>query len=269
MNYLHHYHAGNFADVFKHLVLLELAAFLQRKDTPLAMYDTHAGAGIYDLAATPSQKTGEWKGGIVKLWESKDPDWAALISIVQSVNEGSELRLYPGSPFILAEQLRLIDDLTLCEVSDGPMKHLRQNFANERRIHVHQRDGYEALLALLPPKTAKRALIHIDPPFEQDDFAKLYDVIPKALHRFRQGVFAIWYPVKTRAGALPFVNKMKRLVGDDEKVLNLSIMTGPENTLAMNGSGMLIINPPYGFAEQIKPKIAKLEKVLMQNSLPS
>jgi 23S rRNA (adenine2030-N6)-methyltransferase len=266
MNYLHHYHAGNFADVFKHFVLLELVAFLQRKDTPLALFDTHAGAGIYDLTATPSQKTGEWRAGIGKLWSSKDPDWSSLISIVQSVNDGDQLRLYPGSPFIMAEQLRIIDELTLCEVSDGPMKHLRQNFANERRIHVHQRDGYEALLALLPPKTAKRALVHIDPPFEQDDFARLYDVIPKALHRFRQGVFAIWYPVKTRASALPFVNKMKRLVGEDEKVLNLSIMTGPENTLLMNGSGMLIINPPFGFAEHIKPKIVKLEKLLQQTS---
>jgi 23S rRNA (adenine2030-N6)-methyltransferase len=145
------------------------------------------------------------------------------------------------------------------------MKHLRENFGDNRRVHIHQRDGYEALIALLPPKEAKRALVHIDPPFEQNDYARLYDTIPKALHRFRQGVFAIWYPVKTRASALPFVNKMRALVNDDEKVLNLQIMTGLENTLAMNGTGMLIINPPFGFEAHIKKKMVKLEKTLKQD----
>lgn len=265
MNYLHHYHAGNFADVFKHFVLLELIGFLQQKDSPLAVYDTHSGAGIYDLSATPSQKTGEWRAGIGKLWQSKDADWQPLLELVRQLNEGDKLQLYPGSPFILAEQLRLTDNLTLCEVSDGPMRHLRNHFGKQRRINLHQRDGYEALVALLPPKNAKRALIHIDPPYEQDDFRRIHEVVPQALHRFRQGVFAIWYPVKTRAGVLPFVNKMRRLVGEDEKVLNLQIMTGIENSLAMNGCGMLIINPPYGFAQHIKPKIAKLEKLLQQH----
>ncbi len=265
MNYLHHYHAGNFADVFKHLILLDLVSFMQRKDTPLAMFDTHAGAGIYDLTATPSLKTGEWKGGIGKLWGSTDPDWQPLLSIVKEMNsENNKLSFYPGSPLLMAEHLRIVDTLTLCETSDGPMKHLRENFGDNRRVHIHQRDGYEALIALLPPKEAKRALVHIDPPFEQDDYTRLYDTIPKALHRFRQGVFAIWYPVKTRAGALPFVNKMRALVNDDEKVLNLQIMTGLENTLAMNGTGMLIINPPFGFEAHIKKKIVKLEKLLKQ-----
>jgi 23S rRNA (adenine2030-N6)-methyltransferase len=266
MNYLHHYHAGNFADVFKHLILLELVSFMQRKDTPLAMFDTHAGAGMYDLTATPSQKTGEWKGGIGKLWGSTDPDWQPLLSIVKDLNgESNKLSYYPGSPLLMAEHLRIVDTLTLCETSDGPMKHLRENFGDNRRVHIHQRDGYEALIALLPPKEAKRALVHIDPPFEQNDYARLYDTIPKALHRFRQGVFAIWYPVKTRASALPFVNKMRALVNDDEKVLNLQIMTGLENTLAMNGTGMLIINPPFGFEAHIKKKMVKLEKTLKQD----
>jgi 23S rRNA (adenine2030-N6)-methyltransferase len=266
MNYLHHYHAGNFADVFKHIVLLELASFLQQKDTPLAMFDTHAGAGIYDLGATPSQKTGEWRGGIGKLWGSTDPDWQPLLSIVKSVNGDSDkLNYYPGSPMLLAEHLRISDTLTLCETSDGPMKHLRACLGNERRIHIHQRDGYEALLALLPPKDAKRALVHIDPPFEQDDYARLYDTMPKALHRFRQGVFAIWYPVKTRQGALPFVAKMKALAESEEKFLNLSIMTGIENTLAMNGTGMVIINPPFGFDKRMKQLMPKLEKLLKQD----
>lgn len=267
MNYLHHYHAGNFADVFKHIVLLELMHFMQRKDTPVAFYDTHAGAGGYDLTAVPSQKTGEWKGGIAKLMQhEQDSDWQALISQVKEYNPVGQLHFYPGSPLLMANQLRIIDSLTLCELSDGPMKHLRQHLGNERRVHIHQRDGYEALLALLPPKTAKRALIHIDPPFEQDDYGRLFDVIPKALHRFRQGVFAIWYPVKTKAGALPFVNKMRALVGDDEKVLNLQIMIGPENSLSMNGTGMLIINPPFGFQAHMHKRIIKLEKLLQQGA---
>jgi 23S rRNA (adenine2030-N6)-methyltransferase len=226
------------------------------------MFDTHAGAGIYDLSATPSQKTGEWKGGIGKLWQSQDPDWQPLLSIVQSINHTSTLQYYPGSPLLMAERLRLTDTLTLCETSDGPMKHLRSALGNERRVHIHQRDGYEALLALLPPKHAKRALIHIDPPFEQDDYARLYDTMPKVLHRFHQGVFALWYPIKTRAGTLPFVSKMRALVASDEKFLNLSIMTGIENSLSMNGSGMVIINPPFGFDRHIKKRLVKLEKLL-------
>lgn len=266
MNYLHHYHAGNFADVFKHFVLLELISFLHKKDTPLALYDTHAGAGIYDLAAIPAQKTGEWKGGIGCLWQSQDADWQKLLDIVRDTNEDGTLRFYPGSPLLLSEMMRLGDDLTLCETSDGPMRHLRANFGRERRIHIHQRDGYEGLIGLLPPKTAKRALIHIDPPFEEDDFKTLQETLPKALQRFRQGVFAIWYPIKLRAGTLPFINKLKTMVEEESKFLNLTIMIGTENSLSMNGCGMAILNVPFGFAEHIQPKIKKLEALLKQES---
>lgn len=266
MNYLHHYHAGNFADVFKHFVLLELIRFLHKKDTPLALYDTHAGAGIYDLVAIPSQKTGEWKGGIGRLWQSQDPDWQFLLDLVRDTNDADTLRFYPGSPVLLSETMRLHDDLTLCETSDGPMRHLRANFGRERRVHIHQRDGYEALIALLPPKTAKRALIHIDPPFEQDDFKTLLAVLPQALTRFRQGVFAIWYPIKMRAATIPFTNKLKNMVEEESKFLNLSLMIGTENSLSMNGCGMAILNAPFGFAQHIQPKIKKLEVLLSQSS---
>jgi 23S rRNA (adenine2030-N6)-methyltransferase len=262
MNYLHHYHAGNFADVFKHFVLLELVKFLQKKETPLAFYDTHAGAGAYDLAAIPSQKTGEWKGGIGRVWNHKDPDWQELLDLVRETNDVGELRFYPGSPLLFAEKMRLNDELILCETSDGPMRHLRNNLGRERRVHIHQRDGYEGLIALLPPKTAKRALIHIDPPFEEDDFKTLVSVLPQALMRFRQGIFAIWYPIKTRAATLPFTNRLKNMVEEENKFLNLTIMIGPENSLAMNGCGMAIVNAPFGFAELIQPKIKKLENLL-------
>lgn len=265
MNYLHHYHAGNFADVFKHLVLLELVTAMQQKDTPLALMDTHAGAGLYDLTATPSQKTGEWREGIGRLMSSRDAHWQPLLQAVAEWNEHPDrLDYYPGSPMLLANHLRLQDSLTLCELSDGPMRHLRNHFGGERRIHIHQRDGFEALSALLPPKGAKRALVLIDPPYEKDDFGRLLNELPKALQRFRQGVFAIWYPIKTRAGVLPFTKKLQALAGEDEKFLNLSIMVGPENSLRMNGCGMAIINPPFAAVKRLKALTPKLEKALQQ-----
>jgi 23S rRNA (adenine2030-N6)-methyltransferase len=264
MNYLHHYHAGNFADVFKHFVLFELVNFLHKKDSPLAFYDTHAGAGVYDLAAIPSQKTGEWKGGVGRLWQNKDPAWQTFLDLIRDVNDEGELRFYPGSPMLLAEMMRLQDDLTLCETSDGPIRHLRANLGRERRVHIHQRDGYEALIALLPPKVAKRALIHIDPPFEQDDFKRLVTVLPQALQRFRQGVFAIWYPIKLQAATLSFTNKLKQMVDEESKFLNLTMMIAPENSLVMNGCGMAIVNAPFGFAQQVQPKLDKLRQLLIQ-----
>src|SRR5512142_174334 len=187
MNYRHAFHAGNFADVFKHAILLALLDALTGKDTPLCYFDTHAGRGAYRLDEAEALKTGEWRQGIGRLFDAaQTPEpLQRYVAAIRACNPDGELRVYPGSPLLAAQALRAGDRLVLCEMQPDEAAALRGQFRGDRRVHVHHRDGYAALNALLPP-AEKRGLVLIDPPFEaqEAEFATIEAALAKAQARW-------------------------------------------------------------------------------------
>src|SRR5690349_4778302 len=202
MHYRHSYHAGNFADVFKHVVLCGLLSALSRKDKPWCYLETHSGAGAYDLQGEGAARTGEWREGIGRLWglANVPGPLQAFLDVVRGVNGTGALRHYPGSPLFAQALARERDRLVLCEKVPDIAAELRENLKGERRAVVHHRDGHEAH-ALLPP-AEKRGLMLIDPPFERpDEFEATAELVGKSIKRFAAGVYATWYPLKNRHAA--------------------------------------------------------------------
>ncbi len=198
MNYRHAFHAGNFADCVKHALLLELLRAMQRKPKPFLVLDTHAGIGRYDLSSGPAAKTGEWREGIGRVLDAQHPALAEYSTLVE------RLGLYPGSPAIAAALLRDKDRLIACELHPEDAATLKAEFAGTPGVAVHERDGFEALRAFLPPPE-KRGLILIDPPFERpDEFALISKSLLSAYEKFKTGVYVVWYPIKHRAPVREF-----------------------------------------------------------------
>lgn len=264
MNYRHVYHAGNFADVLKHVVLIALIEALKTKQTPFVVLDTHAGAGRYSLASEEALKTGEFRDGVVRLLAAERlPTLVhAYLNLVRSQN-GSQS--YPGSPLIAAQLLRDNDRLMVCEVQDAETASLRQLFARDVRVAVHQRDGYQAMSALLPPPE-KRGLVLIDPPFEaqEQEFRIIEAALAAAHKRFANGVYAVWYPIKLRQSVLPFHRWLKD--SGLRKVLVAEICVHPDNSaLRLNGCGMAIINAPYKLDRTLAEILPTLATTLAQS----
>jgi 23S rRNA (adenine2030-N6)-methyltransferase len=255
MNYRHGFHAGNFADCMKHALLLWLLEALQHKPAPIFVLDTHAGAGRYDLTAGPAQRTGEWRQGIDRLLDTPPPALGRYLGLI------SRLGLYPGSPALVRALLRPEDRLACCELQPDDLFSLRRNFARDPQVAVHQRDGWEALAGLLPPKE-RRGLVLIDPPFENpDEFADVAAGLVTAHGRFPTGVLAAWYPIKHRAPVRGFFNALAgtrlRDIVTAELYLREPLM--PER---LNGCGLLVVNPPFGFAEAVLPMLQALRERL-------
>jgi 23S rRNA (adenine2030-N6)-methyltransferase len=248
MNYRHIYHAGNFADVMKHALLIPLIRAMQRKDKPFLLLDTHAGIGRYDVLSEQAEKTGEWRDGIGKLLDNPPEALAEYVALVQ------RLGLYPGSPAIAAELLRPTDRLIACELHPEDAATLRRNMRGTSAA-VHERDAYEALNAFLPPPE-KRALVLIDTPFERtDEFATLATSLAAAWNKFRSGVFVVWYPIKHRAPIRAFFEALKQTPIRD--AIAVEFLRRPDtNPIGLNGCGLLIINPPYGFEDEAAPILA-------------
>lgn len=247
MNYRHAFHAGNFADVFKHAILLALLDALTVKDKPLCYFDTHAGSGRYLLDAAEAKKTGEWRDGIGRLIDAPDlpPPLQRYVAAVRACNPDGTFRTYPGSPLLAANAVRAQDSLVLCEVQDAEVTGLRALFRDDDRVHVHARDGYAALNALLPPNE-KRGLVLIDPPFEvqADDFAAIEAALSRAHARWPNGVYATWYPIKSHRTIAPFHRRLAH--GPFAKLLVAELLVLPDDSpLRLNGCGMLIANPPW------------------------
>jgi 23S rRNA (adenine2030-N6)-methyltransferase len=255
MNYRHAFHAGNFADCFKHALLLVLLKAMQRKEKPFLAIDTHAGCGRYDLSAGPAERTGEWRQGIARLREANPPALADYLGCVE------RLGLYPGSPAIIQSSARAADRLIACELHPEDARILRAEFLGVKNVAVHERDGYAALPAFLPP-LEKRAFILIDPPFEQEDeFEMLAKNLDAAWRKFRSGVFAVWYPVKHRAPVRNFFETL-RLTAIRDVVAAEFLLRAPVNPARLNGCGLLIVNPPYGFEAEAAPILQALQSVL-------
>ncbi|HET6605094.1 MAG TPA: 23S rRNA (adenine(2030)-N(6))-methyltransferase RlmJ [Rhodopila sp.] len=244
MNYRHAFHAGNFADCFKHALLVVLLESLARKPAPFSVMDTHAGSGRYDLSADAARRTEEAQGGILRLLANR-PDGSPLVPYLDLIGR---LGLYPGSPLIIRTLLRPADRLVCCEKHSEEAAALKSLFHDDRQVEVHARSGWEAMGALLPPKQ-KRGLVFIDPPYEaRDEFATLVAALKTGHARFGHGVFAAWYPIKGLASVHGFHADVKAASIRDVIAVNMCLRdpTDPER---MNGCGLLVVNPPYRFAE--------------------
>lgn len=270
MNYRHLYHAGNFADVFKHVILTLLIQALQKKATPFMYLDTHAGIGRYDLTTALAQQTAEFQEGIIKLWEVSEapPAVATYLNLVRQFNQinqtapTSKLRFYPGSPCLVKMLLRETDRMILCELHPGEVQTLRRVFAQDQQVVIQQQDGYQALTAYLPPPQ-KRGLVLIDPPFEQlTEFKAVMVGLTAAYRRWATGIYAVWYPIKQRAVVKQFYQQLARSPLRQILVAELLIYPDDTSTLGLNGAGLVIVNPPWQLDEQLQTLLPWLRQHL-------
>lgn len=283
MNYKHSFHAGNFADVLKHATLLGLIEAFQRKDTGFLLLDTHGGRGGYLLDSGEAQKTGEAEGGILRLIDrrpieqqpkrrsSPPPLVAAYVDAVDRFDAETfahsghgiaPLRAYPGSPLLAARLLRPQDRLVACELQPGEQSALAAALEPYPRAKAEARDGYAAVRALLPP-IERRALVLIDPPFEaqEAEYDAILGAVRQGLERLPQAVFAVWFPIKRRAGVARFLRRAAELPA--KSVLLAELLVRPDDSpLRMNGCGMLIVNPPYRFDQALSQALPYLREAL-------
>ena len=247
MNYRHAFHAGNAADCMKHALLAWMLGALARKPAPFFVLDTHAGRGTYDLLADPAERTGEWRAGIARLLHDPPPPLADYVALVERVG------LYPGSPKLIQALLRPGDRLACCELHPEDEAALARLFGGDRQVSVHLRDGYEAIGALLPP-AQKRGLVLIDPPYEvPGEFDRVLAGLRSGAARFPGGVLAAWYPIKHRSPVRTF-HEGVRLAGLRDCVAAELWLREPTDPRRLNGCGLLVRNPPWGF-ESAAPAI--------------
>ena len=249
MNYRHAFHAGNFADVVKHVALTAILLHLRKKETPFAVIDSHAGRGIYELSSGEAQKTGEAQNGIKRLAGLEGPE--ALARYLSLVEESGDS--YPGSPLIAAKCLRPQDRLVAVEKHPEDAERLKQVLAPFRKARAEQGDGYGRLAALLPPPE-RRGLVLIDPPFEaEDEFETMARAVVAGLSRFATGIFLIWYPVKSEGPVTRFTGEI--LTGSSAPALAITAeIAAAEGKLAK--AGLLVLNPPYAFDDAMRQSLA-------------
>lgn len=272
MNYRHSYHAGSFTDVTKHIILTALLNALARKDAPYCYIDTHAGIGYYDLFSAFSKKTNEYKNGIEKIIAQENPP-AIVKSYLDSVHainnkllhaRYASLRYYPGSPMIARYFARAHDRIVACELHPEDHQTLRNAFAGDKQVSIHHMDGFLGLKALLPPNE-RRGLVLIDPPYEDiDEFKRIAHHLSAALKRWETGIYAIWYPIKDQTQVQRFYRTLKENI--DKPIFAIELTTYPDLPNHLNGSGMVVINPPWQFDTTIKEILPWLWKALTINN---
>ncbi len=270
MNYRHAYHAGNFADVVKHVVLARLIDYLKRKDKPFRVIDTHAGTGLYDLSSVEAQKTGEWRDGVGRLMQGTlDAEAAVLaapyLEAVRAVNPQGGLTAYPGSPLLARHLLRRQDRLSALELHPQDAERLKALFAGDVQVRVMELNGWLALGAHLPPKE-KRGLVLVDPPFEEEgEFDRLLDGLKKAHRRWPGGIYALWYPIKDRAAVAAFRRGLAE--SDVPKLLDVAFEVRPFSGEArLDGSGMVVANPPFTLESELRVLLPALHRLLALES---
>ncbi|RLP22208.1 23S rRNA (adenine(2030)-N(6))-methyltransferase RlmJ [Mesorhizobium sp. YM1C-6-2] len=268
MNYRHAYHAGNFADVAKHAALSRLVEYLKLKDKAFRVVDTHAGIGLYDLSSEEAQKTGEWQGGIGRLLQAKlSPEAEALLApylaAVAAENPDGGVARYPGSPLIVRHLLRPQDRLSAIELHPQDFQRLKTFFAGDFQVRAIELDGWLALGAHLPPKE-KRGLVLVDPPFEQaGEFERLVDGLVRAHLRWPGGIYALWYPIKDRAAVKDFRESLK--ASGIPKILDVAFeVRRPSREARFDGSGLVVVNPPFVFEKEMRVILPELHKALAE-----
>ena len=259
MNYRHAFHAGNFADVIKHLALVAVLLHLKRKEKPFCVIDTHAGAGIYDLNGADATRTGEAGAGIARLRAAGDAHLPAALGTFLDCVRREGGGHYPGSSRIAARLLRSQDRLVAIEKHPQEAAALRTALAGFRNTRAVEADGYERLPALLPP-AERRGVILIDPPFEEDDeFASAADALAGAHRQFATGIYLLWYPVKSRTVADAFCGEVR--ARGAAPLLRIEIETGRAPDAGkhrLGAAGLLVVNPPYRFDDEMQNAAAIL-----------
>ncbi|MBD8616127.1 23S rRNA (adenine(2030)-N(6))-methyltransferase RlmJ [Pseudomonas rhizosphaerae] len=267
MNYRHAFHAGNHADVFKHIVLTRLIALMSRKEQPFAYIDTHAGLGLYDLNGDQATRTGEWLEGIARLWQATDRPALTddYVKVINRLNTEGELRYYPGSPELARRLMRQQDRVLLNEKHPQDGQLLKDNMKKDPRVAVHLGEGWHVPRALLPV-AEKRAVMLIDPPFEQlDELQRCAKAMKETIGRMRQTVAAIWYPIKDDSRALKRFYQELTSSGAP-KLLRVELLVHPLDTpQSLNGSGLVISNPPWGLEEELNTLMPWLANLLGQS----
>ncbi|HYD95456.1 MAG TPA: 23S rRNA (adenine(2030)-N(6))-methyltransferase RlmJ [Noviherbaspirillum sp.] len=282
LSYRHAFHAGNHADVLKHVVLIQLLRYLGQKDTPYMYIDTHAGAGVYALDTGYADKSREYETGIARLWERDDlpPPLAEYVQLVKDMNPSGKMRYYPGSPYCAERIAREQDRLRLFELHPSDSKILEENFrkleahaaaqgeragARGKRVMITKADSFSGLKALLPPPS-RRGLVLIDPPYEvKDDYRQVKNTLADALIRFATGTYAVWYPVLQRMESREFPAKLKRLPCKDWLHVTLSIGTPAPDGFGLHSSGMFVLNPPWTLEPMLRELMPFLVKALARD----
>ena len=273
MNYRHAFHAGGFADVIKHIVLVRILTYLQEKQAPFRVIDSHAGAGLYDLTGEEAQRSGEWLTGIARIMQARFSETTLplikpYLDIVRAFNPDRDLKAYPGSPLIARALLRPQDRLTACEVEPKARKRLIDALRRDTQARVVDLDGWLALPAFVPPNE-RRGLVLIDPPYEQkDEFERLAEGFAEAYAKWPTGSYLLWYPVKSRRATDTLARHVAEIVAASKpagKALRLEFSVAPQAAdAALVSTGLLIVNPPWTLLGELKAILPELEKPLGQ-----
>jgi len=267
LSYRHSFHAGNHADVLKHLILLQIAEYMAEKPAPFWIIDTHAGAGRYALESAHASKLAEYKDGIGRLWEAKGLPPAAkdYVDMVRQLNPDGQLRHYPGSPWLARQMLRDSDRLRLYEMHTTDARLLLECFKGTgREVAITDGDGFIGLKAILPPPP-RRGLVLIDPSYEtKGDYTAVVKVLQESLKRFPTGTYALWYPMLSKLESRQLPDKLKRLGCSNWLHATLEVKAPAKDGFGMNGSGMFIINPPWTLEKKLHETLPKLTELLAQ-----
>lgn len=267
MNYRHGFHAGNFGDVIKHAVLALVIEHLKLKPTPFAVIDTHAGAGRYDLTAAESTRTGEYREGIARVLALPAPpaELAPYLAVVRGLNRGERgaLRWYPGSPRLARALIRAGDRLFATELHPVDYPALAAEFRGDRQVKTVKLDGYQALAAFVPPRE-RRAVVLVDPPFEEPgEFERMEEGLRAAHRRFAIGIYLLWYPIKERA-AIGRFHRALASSGIRRILLVELVVRKPADESRLNGCGLVVVNPPHTLPESLDRCLPLLARVLAQ-----
>ncbi len=264
--YRHNFHAGNYADVVKHVVLTSLLQALQQKPKPFYLQDSHGGIGLYDLTSHEADKNREYLSGISRLWQAPNPPAAVqrYLDIVRTFNSGDELRYYPGSPRLGRALLRANDRMVVTELNTIDCETLKREFNGDRQVTVHLQDSYQGIKAYLPP-TERRGLVLIDPAYElKDEYTRLVRGLQNGYQRWPTGIYALWYPLMSTTLRESFFAALKKT--GIRKILTAELNISPLQTeKAMCGSGMIIINPPWQLDQQLKSELEWLWPLLSES----
>lgn len=271
LSYRHSFHAGNHADVLKHIVLMLIIESLQQKEKGFYYLDTHAGAGRYRLFRQEAEKTAEYVDGIGRLWEREDlpQEVARYVALIKKLNYGGkELRYYAGSPLLAANLLRPQDRALMMELHPSEFPLLRNNFKEFENVTVKIGDGFQQVKATLPPKE-RRGLVLIDPPYElKEDYDLVVKAIEEGYKRFATGVYAIWYPVVLRQQTKRIVKGLE--ASGIRKILQIELAVRPDSDQrGMTASGMIVVNPPWMLEQQMKSILPYLSTALVPQGIGS
>ncbi|MGN6572642.1 MAG: 23S rRNA (adenine(2030)-N(6))-methyltransferase RlmJ [Pseudolabrys sp.] len=266
MNYRHAFHAGSFADVFKHAVLCRLLDYLRQKPAAFRVIDTHAGAGLYDLTAPEATRGGEWRDGIGRLVAARLPDKTAVLlapylDAIGALNTPGKLTVYPGSPALVRAAMRSQDRLIACELEPQAHAALARAFNRDARVKTLALDGWTALSAYVPPKE-RRGLVVTDPPFERDDdFPRLAQGLAASHRKWASGQYLLWYPIKGRTEPDALAKRLRRL--GIPKILRAElIVSSLADPTRLNGSGLIIVNPPWTLEAELRQLLPPLADIL-------